>query len=138
MSSIPTNTELNDQRFIKEIEDLSLDPIHFDHRGHLRLCWLYLTQYDLPTASARVADGIRRYATHLGATDKFHATLTEGFVLLVASRMDASETDWQQFLDNNPDLLEDAPALLARHYSEERLGCAEAHTQVLPPDLLAF
>jgi N-formylglutamate deformylase len=81
-------------------------------------------------------DGIQRLATHLGAPGKFHWTLTEALVRIMAARGAADRTrSFDAFLIANPDLMTDARGLVLRHYSEARLAGADAKRSFVPPDL---
>jgi hypothetical protein len=42
--------QLNDTEFLFQFENQTLDMRHFNHMGHLRLAWLYLSRYDVDTA----------------------------------------------------------------------------------------
>ena len=128
---------LDDQTFISQFEACTLDPTHFDHLGHIRLGWLYATQNALPEAIIKTCDGIRRYAGSLGAHDKFHYTLTEAFVRLIALRQEKNPaTSFDQFLEQNADLVDNALALIHQHYSEGLLETDDAKTHSVAPDLL--
>lgn len=128
---------LDDQTFISQFEACTLDPTHFDHRGHIRLGWLYTTKNSLPVAISKTCDGIQRYAGSLGADDKFHYTLTEAFVRLIAFRQAARPTaSFDQFLDQNADLVDNALPLIQQHYSEALLETSEAKIRSVTPDLL--
>jgi hypothetical protein len=58
---------MTDDAFLSAFEACTLDPQHFNHRGHVRLAWLYLQRYPFDEAVTR--------ATHLGA-----AGARDGFV----------------------------------------------------------
>lgn len=128
---------LDDDTFLTQFCDQSLNPEYFDHRGHLRMAWLHLKRYPLPEARTRVCNGIRDLATALGAAEKFHRTISEALLLIMAGRMQGpAPTDFDTFLADNQDLLADARGLLARHYSDVRLGSAEARSGWVEPDLV--
>lgn len=127
---------LADSEFLFQFEQHTLPPEYFDHRGHLRLAWLYLCQYDVQQASALTATGIHGYASSLGAKDKFHYTLTEAIVQIMAARMQSGPGEsLQEFLDANPDLVADFSGLLLQHYSGSLLFSDKAKTAWVEPDL---
>lgn len=112
----PIPSLLNDEVFISAFEDLSLPPELFDHKGHMRICWLYLNRYPLNIALQRTCDGIQSYATSLGATDKFNYPLTEAFVRIMSQRIEANTTaNWPTFLDLNKDLADDAVGVIRQY-----------------------
>ena len=129
----------SDFEFVTQFEDRTLDPEHFNHIGHLRLCWLYLQQYDLETAVEKTCQGIQSYAQSLGANDKFHRTITEFLVRLIDSRINSHPTDsFDAFLLNNKDLVKDAQSVLGQFYSTSLLSSADARLNYIQPDLIAL
>lgn len=131
--------KLTDNEFIRQFEQHTLNPEEFNHIGHLRIAWLYLTQYEFKDALEKVTNGIASYAKSLGATDKFQYTLTQAIVYIMAPRMtNTKELEFSDFLNRNCDLVESLPNLLAMHYSSERLNSRDAKTMFLPPDIKPF
>ncbi len=127
---------ISDNTFLTEFENLTLDPLYFNHLGHLRLAWLYLTSNGVETAVNKVCSGIQRYAQHLGATQKFHVTITDAMVRIMAKRMAFKAAEnWQTFLQQNVDLVEDAQALLHQHYSVDILINDRSRLMLIQPDL---
>lgn len=134
-----TPKELSDSGFVHQFENCSLDPIYFDHKGHLRLAWLYLTRFEFEEALGKISSGIQAYAGSLGAHDKYHATITDAIVRIMANRMsEFEEGNWQDFVINNRDLVEDALSVLASYYSSDTLFSERARLEVVEPDLLAI
>jgi hypothetical protein len=130
---------LSDTQFLRQFEDLSLPPEEFGHRGHLRLAWLYLNAYPLEEAIARTATGISKYATSLGETGKFHHTLTEAIVRIMASRLQGSiYSNLDDYLSSNPDLVNDVAKVVRHYYSDQCLNSTEARQGFIAPDLRGF
>ena len=129
--------QLENSEFIEQFENQTLDPAHFNHVGHLRLCWLYLQKYELETAVEKTCTGIQRYAQSLGANDKFHRTTTEFLVRLVGLRVNRQPCDsFDAFLESNQDLVNDAQAVLSQFYSTSLLSSKDARLNYLQPDLV--
>ncbi|PXF29940.1 hypothetical protein WH50_18025 [Pokkaliibacter plantistimulans] len=126
-----------DQLFLQAFEELELPAEQFKHRNHLRLAWLLLQlEADYELTFGRLAEGIRRYATHLGVPDLYHATLTDAMLRLVDERQRSGlYTTWQQLLEAHPELLSQGKELVAARYSTALLDSFAARQQVLPPDL---
>ena len=125
----------SDEEFLRQFERLELDPDLFDHRGHLRLAWLYLQRLPLDEAIERTTRGIRAYANSLGAPGKFRHTMTEAIVRIMAKRVETGRAETlEEFLADNPELLTDLPRVLARHYSPGRLDSEAARHRFLSPD----
>lgn len=127
--------KLSDSTFLQQFENLSLDPQHFNHCGHLRLTWLYLNQYSLEISLDKIAGGITRYASSLGASEKFHATITEALVRIVARRMrQFKPRNWDEFQHQNEDLFTDSNQVLRHYYSDQLLNSEQAKNQFMQPD----
>lgn len=131
------HTPLDDDTFLAAITGCHLPASAFGHREHLRLGWLHLRRAPLQAAIEACCADIARFAAHHGATDKFHRTVTEALLRLMAHGGTAdSALDWPGFQQRNAALLNDARGLLARHYSPTLLASAEARHRFLPPDRL--
>ena len=129
--------DMSDKEFLAVFLDCSMPPAGFDHYGHVRIAWLLLRDHPLEEAIALTCDGIARLANHLGVPGKYHRTLTEALVRLMAhagaTRQDIS---WGNFLLANCRLMEDAQGLLAQYFSVGLLATDEARSRYVEPDLL--
>ncbi|GAB2857673.1 hypothetical protein GCM10027277_27610 [Pseudoduganella ginsengisoli] len=126
---------MTDDEFLCQFTACTLAPEHFNHVGHVRLGWILLRKFSPDDAVRQACAGIHRYASHLGAADKFHWTITEALLrLLLAGGAANRGQDWPAFLAANAPLLIDARARLALHYSPERLAGAAARTAFVQPD----
>lgn len=134
-----TTSPLPDHVFIEQFEQCNLDPVHFDHIGHIRLAWLYVKQNQESIAIDKMCRGIKAYASSLGATDKFHMTITQSLTKLIALREHKTKAlDWPQFIEINKDLADDSIGLLLKHYSKAQLFSDLARDQFIEPDIAAF
>lgn len=125
----------SDDEFLSAFNDCSAPPSAFDHTGHLRIAWIHLQRYPQEQAIRLTCTGIARFAAHLGAPDKFHHTLSEALMRIMAQRGAADgRLAWQTFLASNRDLVDDARQLLAQHYSPQRLALAAAKVGFVSPD----
>ena len=70
----------SDEEFLRAFEDLSFPADLFHHGEHIRVAWLYLKSSDASRAAERMSEGIRRFANHHGATQKYHHTLTLAWI----------------------------------------------------------
>ena len=127
---------IGDNAFLAAFETCTLDPALFDHRGHLRLALLHLQAQGLGATATTLPGQIQRYATHLGAPEKFHATLTHALLELVQERLTLMPpgTPWEAVLAAHPDLERDALALVHERHSQAQLATTEARQRALPPD----
>lgn len=124
---------MSDEEFLSAFLECRLPAAAFDHRGHVRIAWLLLRRLPLEPAIEQICGGISRFATHLGAPDKYNRTLSEALVRLLA-QCDLHSMTWEQFLDANAPLLKDVPGVIARHYSPECLNSPAAKASFVPPD----
>ncbi len=128
---------MSDDTFLSAFLDATLPPSHFDHLGHLRAAWLLLQRRPLEDAVAETCEGIDRLATRLGVPDKYHRTLSEALVRLMAHGGGADPAlSWPDFLATQAELLRDARAVLARHYTPHTLDTSAARERFVPPDRL--
>lgn len=129
---------LKDALMIEGLENGTLPPEQFNHEGHLRLGWLMLKQYPLEEAVQRACWLIRRYAGHLGAADKFHATLSMASMMILAERMSSEDACFDDFIQREPAMLNQLPTLIATHYSHACMAHAKAKACFCAPDLKPF
>jgi hypothetical protein len=117
--------------FLDRFEAAAIPKEEFDHRAHVRVAWLYLRRYGLEEAGDRMAAGIRRFAAAHGATGKYHETITQAWVRLVAASI-GDQREFADFVAANPELLD--KELPNAYYSAERLWSDEARRAFVEPD----
>jgi hypothetical protein len=125
----------SDEDFLRAFEDLSFPADLFHHREHIRVAWLLLKCSDATSAAERMTAGIRRFANHHGATQKYHHTLTLAWIRLVAGALVETPEGhtFDQFVAAQPELCD--KNLLAKYYSKELLETAAARQGWVEPDL---
>jgi hypothetical protein len=125
----------SDEEFLRAFEDLSFPADLFHHREHIRVAWLYLKSSDATRAAERMSEGIRRFANHHGATQKYHHSLTLAWMRLVAAALveTPERSAFEQFLAAHPELKD--TILLDKYYSKEVLQAAAAREGWVEPDL---
>jgi hypothetical protein len=108
----------------------------FGHRDHLRLAWLALERTGSAEAALPLVEhAIQGFARAHGADRKYHRTLTEFWVRLVAhARADRPGLDFEPLLEGFPLLLD--PRLAERHWSGDELWSEEARAAWREPDLV--
>ena len=126
---------MSDEELIRAFESTELPAGQFTHAAHVRAGWWYLRHAPLPEALDRFITALRRYATSLGAVEKYHETITVAFMLLIAERLDgAAHLPWPEFAERNPDLLARTPSVLATYYSDAVLSSERAKRSFVMPD----
>jgi hypothetical protein len=123
---------VDDSEFRQAFEEGRLDSFH--HRDHVRLAWVFLREDPGPLALERFSASLRRFATAAGKPGLYHETITWAFLLLIRERMARGPAaTWEEFADQNSDLLVWRPSILDRYYEAETLASELArHTFVLP------
>ena len=130
---------INDADFLKQFENTTLKPGYFNHIGHLRIAWLYLNTKNLEEAISATCSGIQAYATSHNEPKKFHKTITSALVIIMSQRISTmQEKNWQLFLQQNEDLVDDAISVLNKYYSNDNLFSEEARIDFVKPDIKEF
>ena len=120
---------------VRGFEAGDIDPQKFDHEAHVRVAWSYLQQYPTAVAIGKFTSALRSLTNRLGASDKYHETISWFFLIVIAERRAACPNgDWQSFKKVNRDLF-DGSALLRRYYSRDRLDSPDGRRVFLLPDL---
>ena len=112
---------MTDAEFLAALERCTLPEADFTHAAHVRAAYLYLCRGSFGQAIDRMAATIRRYATSLGKPDRYHDTITVGFLALIRERIceRGDGGGWAEFATTNPDLLD--RGRLLRHYPPDQL-----------------
>jgi hypothetical protein len=132
-----TAHDLTDDAFLDAFLSCALPAGSFNHRNHLRVAWIHLRRFALDEAIERTCAGIARYAAHLGAPDRYHRTLTEVLIRLMAHAETSNPShSFEDFLARSPAFAGDCRILVARHYSPELLGEPHARYNFVSPDRL--
>ena len=83
MSTKNSHLDWSDEAFLHDFGACSFPAELFDHEAHLRLAWLHLQQVTIDQAIILVTQQLKKYVQHLGAAEKYHATVTVAGVELV-------------------------------------------------------
>lgn len=97
---------------IARFESGDVDPARFDHAAHIYVAWLYVRAYPGKEAVTRFDAALRRFTGRIGARDKYNATVTWLFMLLITERSRTGE-GWAEFRARNADLFDDFPRTAA-------------------------
>lgn len=110
----------------------------FNHTAHIYVAWLYLQRYPTADAISRFTTGLRRLTAKFGVPDKYHATISWFFLLLIAERRTAAPSAcWEEFCQKNEDLFCREHNILTRYYSSKLLASERARTSFVLPDKVA-
>lgn len=125
---------MNDVEFLLALENCTLPESDFTHAAHVRAGYLYLRSASFGEAIDRMACAIRRFAGSLGRSDRYHETITIGFLALIHERLRerGDGGGWSGFAAANPELLD--RGLLYRHYSPQQLQSGRARRVFVLPE----
>jgi hypothetical protein len=126
-----------DRAFEQYLKAAQTDSHGFGHRAHLHLAWLAICDRGPDAAVRIVCDGIRRTATYAGRPQKYHHTVSELWVRLLAyHRAEAPDETFEELLARVPALLN--KRLVLTFYRSATLANADARQRWLPPDRQAL
>lgn len=119
---------------VQSFERTTIDPSTFHHREHLYVAWCYLRALPLEDALARYVRHLRQLATALGAPDKFHATMTWAYLVVLHDAMDRSpDASFADLLAKNPTLVSHGAGALDPYYDRAVLHSDEARRRFVLP-----
>jgi len=127
---------MTDEAFARAFERGDVSKEDFTHASHLRVAWVYLREEPSRDAAVdRIRGAIQRFAAKLGASQKYHETITVAWMILLdeaRARMPADAA--------LADVLLVYPALADKNlplsfYSRDRLFSDAARTAWVAPDL---
>ena len=124
-----------DGSFQLAFEGCIVAPSQFNHEAHVRLAYVYLTEYDTDSAVQKMRDALLKFLEHNSIPrSKFHETLTRAWVLAVRHFMNRStSTSAAEFIAKNPELLDSK--IMLTHYSASVLFSPDARACFVEPDL---
>jgi len=131
MASHFSSTE--DRAFRDQFESGVFPPAEFNHRAHLRLAYVYLTEDDSAYQIMRKA--LQSFLEHnVVDPSKYHDTMTRAWILAVRHFMEATlgSESADSFIDQNPEMLDSN--IMMTHYSAEVLFSDETRARLVEPD----
>lgn len=126
----------SDRIFQLQFEGCKFPVAEFDHRAHLRIAYVYLSQHDTETACRLVRDALQNFLDYNGVDpSKFHETLTRAWILASRHFMEktAGSDSADQFIDLNPEMLD--TKIMTSHYSTQLLFSDKARKSFVSADL---
>jgi len=126
----------SDRGFRREFEACRFPPAEFDHRAHVRLAYVYLTENDTDAAHLLMQRALLAFLQHHGVdVSKYHETMTRAWIMAVRHFMGMSPgaESSEVFLEANPRMLDSR--IMMTHYSAQVLFSDEARAKFVEPDL---
>ena len=128
------HTTLTDDEFLAAFEQCRLPKDLWTHEAHVRMASLYLSREPLEDVLSKVSNGIRQYNASLGNVAGYRETVTQAYLLLIASRIGNGGARFDDFKRRHPKLFDRKDPILLWHYRKETLDSIEAKEQFVPPD----
>jgi hypothetical protein len=132
-------TTKDDLEFRNQMESCKLPASEFDHRAHLRLAYIYLTENNADKASELMKDTLHQFIFyHGGDPSKYHETITKAWILAVRHFMNkaGASSSADELIERSPKMLD--TKIMMTHYSAKALFSDKARTAFVEPDLDAI
>jgi hypothetical protein len=125
---------MTDDELIERFEQATLDEFH--HADHVRVAFAYLLRNPPLQALERFSEGLTKFSAARGKDRLYHETITWAYVLLIHERMARAGVAqmWEEFAQENPDLLKWKDGLLQRYYTDGCLSSEIARASFVMPD----
>ena len=127
---------VEDQDFLREFEDCKFPPAQFNHRAHIRLAYIYLSEHDADSAHQLMRGALLSFLEYHGVdVSKYHETITRAWIDAVRHFMEKtpSAESADDFIEKNPRMLDSK--IMLTHYSAEVLFSDEARAKFVEPNL---
>ena len=125
-----------DRAFQAKFESGEFPPAQFDHRAHLRLAYVYLTEHDAESACRLMREALQKFLQrHQIDISKYHETMTRAWIMAVRHFMEATpgSESAEAFIDQNPRMLDSK--IMMTHYSADVIFSEEARARFVEPNL---
>jgi hypothetical protein len=124
-----------DNPLIESFETGTVDPRTFGHREHLYVAWCYLKNMPLEDALPKYVHHLRSLARTLGVPEKFHATITWAYLVLLHGAMQDPELESAPFeaLGKYPSLLDHKQGMLLDYYDRAEIDSETARRRFVLP-----
>jgi hypothetical protein len=129
-------SSVGDREFRREFESCKFPPAQFNHRAHIRLAYIYLSEHDTDTAYKLMRSALFSFLEYHGVDlSKYHETITRAWINAVRHFMETtlSAESADDFIEKNPRMLDSK--IMMTHYSAEVLFSDEARAKFVEPNL---
>jgi hypothetical protein len=126
---------VSQRQLVSEFEQ-GLAPGEFHHADHVRMAFAFVCVFPMAEALTRFSAALKRFALSKGKPQLYHETITWAYLLLIGERMArAGKTQsWEEFLEQNADLLRWKGGVLERYYEKVTLDSDLARGTFIFPD----
>lgn len=111
----------------------------FHHADHVRVGFVYVCEFSIFEALEKFSSALKSLAIKNGRADRYNETITWAYLFLIRERLTRAggKLEWEEFVEQNPDVLAWGPNILSRYYREDTLKSDLAKSIFLMPDLHA-
>lgn len=111
-------------------------PEPFHHAEHVRVAFAYVSELPVLEAIAKFSAALKRFAESKGKPNLYHETITWAYLFLIRERIarSAQPQSWEEFAENNPDLLIWKGGVLSALYCQATLDSDFARELFILPD----
>ena len=127
---------VEDHNFRRQFEACKFPPTEFNHRAHIKLAYVYLSEPDTDTAHQLMRGALLSFLQYHGVdVSKYHETITRAWIMAVRHFMEntPSSESSDVFIEKNPSMLDSK--IMMTHYSAEVLFSDEARAKFVEPNL---
>ncbi|EDP71669.1 hypothetical protein FBALC1_04257 [Flavobacteriales bacterium ALC-1] len=133
------HVNLSDLEFEQQFKSCTLNPELFTHEAHLRLAYIHINKYGVKDAGFNITSQLKAFVNHLGASEKYNATLTIAAIKAVYHFILKSKSnDFSSFILEFPRLKSSFKDLMTSHYSIDIFNLDKAKIEFIKPDVLPF
>ena len=117
-----TSLKLDDNDFLNQVENCSLDPKLFSHEAQLRLSWILINKYGLDVATLKNCKIKEQFYINVLNNAKFNLPLTKAYTEILYYFMKKSSTkNFDKLLREFPRLKYNFKNLVKTHYGYDIL-----------------
>jgi hypothetical protein len=129
-----TTISLLEDPLVQAFETAQIDAAKFRHREHLYVAWCYLRSLPFEDASARYVRALRQLTAALGAPQKFHATISWAYLVLLNEALERwPEAGFDELMAKNPRLLDHRTGAISALYERSQLDSDDARRRFVLP-----
>lgn len=127
---------MTDEQTIEQFEQSIAPGGSFHHADHVRVAFAYLTRYPFLEAVEKFSAALKRFALAQGKPGLYHETITWAYLFLIRERLArvGQTLSWEEFAEQNPDLLVWNEGVVQRAYRKETLASDLARRVFVLPD----
>jgi hypothetical protein len=127
---------MTDEQTIEQFEKSIAPGGSFHHADHVRVAFAYLTRYPFLEAVEKFSAALKRFALAQGKPGLYHQTITWAYLFLIRERLArvGQSLSWEEFAEQNPDLLVWNEGVVQRAYRKETLASDLARRVFVLPD----